>query len=605
MSLLGKHHLSAQEIASLELDGLPTTKRGVQLLATRDGWAFETATGRGGTFRRYAVTALPTAARRDYADRWAAVAASQRPVGRPKGSDFFTQHPDVASAVEAVLAERPLAAARILELLATRFTDLPSRRTLARFMAQIERTKPALLAATRDPDLFKSKYRLALGRADASVSHAHQVWEIDTTKADVMTKDGRRSILGIVDVWSRRVFYLVVPSESAQSVRRTLTACIAKWGVMPEVLRTDNGSGYINATIKTALPHLGIELQPCPPGSPEKKPFVERMFGTFTRERAELLAGYVGHNVAEASKLRARAKKVTGRAVIVPELTADQLQAVIDAWLDGVYHVRPHSSTGAAPIARWTGSPRPARGAPDEGALKLALSAFVGVATVGKRGVQWKRGRYWAAPLADWIGRQVQLRRDEEDLGELYVFDEDSRYIATAVNAERSGLSDEMFARAAKRDQAATVTRHKAELRAKQRDFSIEDAVQALLRADAEAAGKLTTLPVATAQHRTAMLDSTAEAPIALPSEAAIAAAEARAPRKPAKVTSSDERIAETDRILAEADAGRPVDPDALHRARVHASSSEYRADKIVRGQFPARTSRAGFTPQQPREASL
>ncbi|MFV3448532.1 hypothetical protein ACNJGE_21290, partial [Mycobacterium tuberculosis] len=97
-----------------------------------------------------------------------------------------------------------------------------------------------------------------------------------------------------------------------------------------------------------------------PPASGDKKPFVERMFGTFTRERAALLDGFAGHNVAQAAKLRQAAKVRTGRAVIVPELTAAELQVVINAWLDGVYHVRDHAGTGASPIARWTNSPRPA-----------------------------------------------------------------------------------------------------------------------------------------------------------------------------------------------------------------------------------------------------
>jgi len=581
--LTGRSHLSAQEIAALALDGLPETKRGVQLLAERAGWTSIPRVGRGGG-RLYAIGDLPERARRDLADRWAASTPATGP-GRPKGTDYFTRHPEVADAVEALLAERAIATSSIYELLGTRFARLPSKRTVERFVARLEAEKPALLASVRDPDLYKSRYRVSIGRADAGVTHAHQVWEIDTTKADVLCKEGRKSILGIIDVWSRRTFYLVVDSESAQSVRRTLTAAIRKWGVVPEVLRTDQGSGYINATMATALPLLGIVHDPVPPASGDKKPFVERMFGTFTRERASLLKGFAGHSVAQAAKLRQAAKVATGRAVIVPELTAAELQAIIDAWLDGVYHVREHGGTGASPMARWTASPRPARAAPDEGALKLALSAAIGPAQVTKKGITWKRGHYWAPSLAAWVGRQVTLRRDEDDLGELYVFDDSGRYIATAVNAERSGLSDELFAREARQNQSEFMAEQRAELRNKQKAFRFEDAVQAVLRRDAEAAGKLATLPVATSRHTTDMLDSLAEPRPETPSAPAMAAAAAPA-RPRTRAPEPADRIAETDRVLAAAAAGQDVEPDALRAARTYAQSSEYRADKLLRAPF-------------------
>ena len=54
----------------------------------------------------------------------------------------------------------------------------------------------------------------------------------------------------------------------------------------------------------------------------------------------------------------------TGRAVIVPELEADELQAIIDAWTDGVYHVREHSGIRTTPMRRWMSSPVPPRAAP-------------------------------------------------------------------------------------------------------------------------------------------------------------------------------------------------------------------------------------------------
>lgn len=593
--------LSAAEIAAMALPGLPRTERGVQLLAARESWAWTARPGRGGG-RAYDVASLPPAARAALDKRRGRLKpANARRVGRPKGSDFFAQHPDVADAVVAIVAERDLSDPRILELLAQRFALLPSRRTLQRFRARLEQEQRALLASIRDPDTYKSRFKVALGRADGGLTHANQRWEIDTTKADVLTKGGRVCVLGLIDVWSRRARFLVVPSESAQSVRRLLVTTVRTWGVLPEEVGTDNGSGFVNQSLASALPILGVRQCRAAPGSPEKKPYVERLFGTFTRERAELLDGYSGHNVAEAQSLRARARKETGRAVIVPRLTADELQAILDGWTEGVYNQRLHSTTRQAPLLRWMSSKVPSAAAPSEDVLRIALSRAEGSATVGKRGIQWKRGRYWAAGLVPFVGRQVFIRRDEEDLGALFVFDGDNRFIDTAVNHERSGLSETAFSQLAARQQAEWMANARAEVKAKQRRFSFEDVRDKLLRADAEAAGKLITLPPPTTQRANAALESIANAPApAAPREARLEDAVARtAPRRAKPAPSIEERIAEADRVLAAAGRGEPVDPSALERARLFAASSAYRAEKMLSADFgrPARNP----VPAQPR----
>lgn len=597
MSLLYRSHLSAHEIASLALDGLPESKRGVQLAAERDGWPFITRHGRGGG-RLYAVADLPADAQADFLDRWANLPTSRRnPGGRPAGTDFFSRNPAIADAVEVLIAEKERAATEVYELLSTRFDVLPSLRSIQRFINRLEEQYPAQIASVRDPDRYKSGCRLALGTAANAVTHANQVWEIDTTRADVHVLEGRKSVLGIVDVYSRRPFYLIVDSESALSVRRTLTACMLAWGVMPEVLRTDQGSGYVNETIKTACQLLGIEHDPVPPASGDKKPFVERMFGTLTRKRFRMLPGFGGHDVAEAAKLRAVARKNGGKALILPEYTAAQLQEIITNWVDGVWNQTVHSETGATPIARFLASPVASRAVPDEAALRLALSASIGRATVTKRGVRWNKGRYWSPVLAAWMGREVMLRRDEAELGEVFVFSPAGEYLCTAVDHARSGLSQQAFASEARRMQAAHDAEYRAELRRKKREFSPEEARDALLRRDAEAAGKLHVLPPRTEAFTTPALDSilAASAPDAAAVDAVIEAAQQRAAERrlaerfPArKVLSFEQRMAETDDILARHAAGHSVDPDGLRAARIFTHDAEYRAAKILSGDFKA-----------------
>ncbi|SCW56084.1 Mu DNA-binding domain-containing protein [Sphingobium faniae] len=583
-------YLSAQEIADLRLPGLPTTKRGVLIRADLEGWAYETRVVRGGEARFFSILHLPKSAQDGLRDGTAPANLSvTRSVGRPKG-DWFDRHPDVADAVLVILADHKHASTRVMELLQAEFANLPSLPTLKRYMRRVEKEHKVLLTAERDPDKFKSMYRPALGRMDATVSYAHEMWEIDTTKADVMCTDGRKAILGIIDRWSRRARFMVVESESAQSVRQMLVTTMLAWGAMPAILKVDHGSGFINASIIASLDAVGIKLDPCLPGHPEDKPHIERVFGTFNRERASMLKGFLGHNVAQAQQLRARAKKEKGRAVIEAGIDSAELQRILDAWVDGTYHQRRHSMIGMPPMEKWQRSPEPARSAPPESILKIAFSAVIGPSMVTKRGVRWKNGRYWADTLVPFMGKQVMLRWDEGDLGALYVFDEAGEYIDTAVNVERAGFSQREMALAARREMANLINAQRVELRKKKASFSVEKAMDTVLRDEAERAGKLAHLPMPSRPASTPAMDSIATAPSpSVPDQARLEEALARTATAPSRATRTPaEKMAEADALIFAAERGETVDPEALRRARLYATTSEYRAEKMIAADFGA-----------------
>ena len=580
-------HLSAQEIADLQLAGLPADKSNVNRRAKRENWRWTERAGPGGG-RLYAISSLPELARQDLHHRYRQAAnANTRPVGRPRGVDWFTLNADIADAVLAWLAARKLSAAVLLEMIEASFDRAPSLRTLQRHVARLEDGHALALQSFRDPNAFKGTRRLSLGRADAGVTYANQRWELDTTPGDVLLVEGRRAILGVIDVFSRRTRFLVMPSESAQSVRRLLSGTMAAWGACPTEIATDQGSGYVNAAIVSALGLLGIDHRPCPPASPEKKPHIERVFGTFQRARAEVLAGYCGHNVAEAQRLRERARKETGRPLIVPEMTGAELQAVLDNWADGPYLQTRHSALDMSPLARWQSSPAGATRAPGPDELRIVLSALVGPRTVGKRGVEWKRGRYWSPVLAEHIGRTVMVRRDEDELGELMIFDEDGAFIASAVNHQRSGMSEEQFARQARRDQEAHMKAARADLNGRMRNYRIEDARDNLLRRDAEMAGKLVTLPPRLEDRPSNTVRSIRELP--RPEAQPGAAAPTATPAPPPAVRPVADKIAEADGLIAADQRGEAVHTERLRWARAYASGSEYRTAKVMAAHFGPR----------------
>ncbi|MBZ6377368.1 hypothetical protein B5C34_05280 [Pacificimonas flava] len=514
------------------------------------------------------------------------VGQPRRKRGRPKGTGYFGRNPDVADFVELILFKHGWSAPRILDLLQVQFEHPPSIQQLRRFIRRLEDKKAAIYASSRDPDLYKSKYRLALGRADGGVDSAHQVWELDTTKADVMTTEGRVAILGLIDRYSRMARFIVADSESGLSVRQLLIDTIEAWGVLPDAVATDNGSGYVNKAVRSALKLLDIEQIICPPGSPEKKPFVERLFGTFMRSRASILPGFTGHSVADAQRLRSRAKKETGRAVIEASLTPQELQQTLSAWVDGTYHHSRHSVLRMTPLAKAGTSRSLPRRAPDAALLQIALTDLVGTRTVGKRGVEYRGGRYWHSELAAFLGRDVTVRRDERDLGELLIFDEDDRFVCRALDHERAGVSEQDFAEAARRHVADHRNREAARIREIGRTFSIDDAVSELRRREIERAENVRTLPTRTRAYDPAFAPPDAEElPPAPPEAEELLAARRPAPETPRPLTPA-QKVRDADRIIAAAARGETVDQAELARARLYATGGEYRAEKMLTAHF-------------------
>jgi putative transposase len=577
--------MTAAALADLRVDGLPSTKRSINRLVKREGWSVLYDDGNRALIE---VDRLPQTIRAAIAARFARRTLIQsetvrRARGRPCGTNFFTRNGDMADAITAWLATRFLGAARIYELLAAEFPtrEQPHIRTLRRFVAQVEADKKVVLAQLRDPDRARAQYRLSLGRADGGVTYAHEIWELDTTPADVMCVEGRKRILGLIDRYSRRVRFIVADSESAQAVRRLLFRAISDWGVVPAMIIVDQGSGYVNETVKSACDLLGIDHHPCPPSSPELKPFVERLFGTFTRQRARILDGFVGHNVAEAQRLRAVARKETGKPEIVGTISADQLQDILDNWTVGTYEARIHSSIGMSPFDKAQTSPTAAAPAPAIDLLSMMLTAYVGDLTVGKLGLRWKRGSYYCKELIPHKGNVLHVRRDENELGELYAFDGDGSFIGTAINYERSGLSEREFAMLAREHEREYETAHRKHIRRLKKDFPFERARDQLLRDEATRAGKLIELPI----RPTAAVRAVANEPRLQAADNRVSApASATLYSHPIARVGDDvaARIARAEALISDAASGAPVDARRLDHARLFLGGSAVKAHRNI-----------------------
>ena len=352
----------------------------------------------------------------------------------------------------------------------------PAHSTVREWLRNWRRRNRRELCAVTNPDLDRSRHKPAGGDASANIVRLNQLWELDSTPADVICADGKRyTIVGAIDVWSRRTKLLVVPSSRATAIALLLRHCILDWGV-PEAVRTDEGKDYTSRHVLGALADLEIEHLRCPPYSPERKPHIERFLGTIARELFSGLPGFTGHDVAQAQALRARKSLADRRGADAAEvfgaaLTAEALQARCDVWCEAVYGRRPHGGLGcASPFERVTSWQGELRRIHDERALDALLAAPAGDKgrVVCKKGIRLDSVFYIAGPLGSLVGERVKLRRDPADAGRIHVYREDGSFVCVAENPAHTGADQAAIAAA----MTADYREHRKTARKRARDLA-------------------------------------------------------------------------------------------------------------------------------------
>ena len=130
------------------------------------------------------------------------------------------------------------------EVLLSEYGRAPALSTVREWLRNWRRKHWREFAAATSPDLDRSHHKPAGGNASAEIVRLNQLWELDSTTADIICSDGKRyAIVGAIDVWSRRARVLVVPSSRATAIAALLRRCLLDWGV-PEAVRTDEGKDY-------------------------------------------------------------------------------------------------------------------------------------------------------------------------------------------------------------------------------------------------------------------------------------------------------------------------------------------------------------------------
>ena len=349
--------------------------------------------------------------------------------------------------IEGLLAGNPaLGPVAIWRTLTVTFqTRAASCSAVKRFMRLLRSENPTVWRYLESPDEYKNHYQLALGNASEKAHYFMHWAEIDSTPADVLCNDRKRyTIIGMIDVFSRKCRFLVTLRSNSWGIAALLRSVFLDWGLVENLVR-DNGQDYVSKMINDACLALEINTPPVPPFTPEAKPHVERVFRTLAHGLQERLSGFIGHNVAQRKRIEARRSFAQrfgkGGQATELALSPQELQLVIDEWVESIYHQRVHSELKMSPNAKAASVAHVPRRIDDPRLLDMLLAPS-GVRVVGKSGVRYEGGHYWDNELIDWVGRTILVRTDVLNAGAIFCLDPDSnRFICEARDLALGGMS--------------------------------------------------------------------------------------------------------------------------------------------------------------------
>ncbi|MDH3976446.1 MAG: DDE-type integrase/transposase/recombinase [Deltaproteobacteria bacterium] len=450
---------------------------------------------------------------------------------------------------------------------------IPHIAAVRRFVNKWKQDHEDVFLYMTNPDAWKNKSQVAFGSMSEHVKALNQLWEFDSTPADLMLIDGRYTLIGVIDVYSRRLKLLVSKTSKSEAVAALTRHALLDWGV-PETVKTDNGADYVSNHLTSVFDALEIEQKLCPPFTPEAKPHIERAFKTFAHSFVELMPGYIGHSVADRKAIEARKSFAArlgkkGGTVELPKTSAE-LQQHCDMWTEEMYHTKNHGSLGMSPeeaARRWT---EPVRTINDERALDLLLAPVPsqkGIRVIGKKGISVDNYWYQAAEFGAYMNQPVSVFYDVADMGNIYVYretDNGREFLAVAVNVEWQGIDRAEFATRARKKQLSIMQEASREFKQIAKKTALQDIHREILDRHKEDNNKVVSLPKAGENYSTPALDQAA-----LAAEAII---NRERPQKPATISAEDDAKALA--ILDAADK-KEVKPPVV-------SLSERRDEKIA-----------------------
>lgn len=270
--------------------------------------------------------------------------------------------------------------------------------------------------------------------------------ECDHTKIDMMVVDtetrlplGRPMLTTIIDVYTKMIvgMYLSFHGEGALSVMQCLLHAIRPksyiklkyptlehdWPIygIPEVIVTDNGSGFHSRHYKDACLQLGIDSQHSPLMQPWFRATIERWFGTLNKGLLHRLPGTTFSNIFEKGDYDPKKNAL---------ISLEALLESIHLFIVDIYHQSYHRGINDIPYRRWVAAVADgwSPNLPPSGSDLEILIGFTESRCISRSGVELYALFYNSNELG-FIRRslgkdeKVTVKIDPTDISSIYVWD--------------------------------------------------------------------------------------------------------------------------------------------------------------------------------------
>jgi putative transposase len=235
----------------------------------------------------------------------------------------------------------------------------------------------------------------------------------------------------IMDDYSRAITGFGVSFHAPSAIQTALVLrqaiwrkLIPQWHVcgIPGTFYTDHGSDFTSHHLEQVSADLKMELVFSEAGMPRGRGRIERFFRTINQMLLCALPGYTPAGAPSGKTL----------------LTLSAFEAHLQHFILEQYHQRPHSETGVPPQARWTAGGFLPRLPASLERLDLLLLTVAKSRKVRQDGIHFQGMCYLDPTLAAYVGEQVIIRYDPQDMAEIRVFHA-NRFLCRAICPELAG----------------------------------------------------------------------------------------------------------------------------------------------------------------------
>ncbi|KPC52281.1 Mu transposase C-terminal domain-containing protein [Amantichitinum ursilacus] len=208
---------------------------------------------------------------------------------------------------------------------------------------------------------------------------------------------------------------------------------------LPRLVVVDNGPEFHGFSVKAAASAFGMDIQYCPPGSPEYKGCIERFLGSLA---TGLIHGLPGNT---QSNPKARARYPSEKLAM---LSLSEVQKLVWKWVVVEYHNRRHRELGQTPLECWEELVREMPVPSLQPGLELELATGIVFKVLVRGGKVRKKNAAYSHPRLIHIEQrwkdEVTLRINPDDMTEAYVYDPTEKILlkADCINPDvEPGLS--------------------------------------------------------------------------------------------------------------------------------------------------------------------